>query len=210
MKSIRNIAALAALTIATLFTSCSSSGDPNYRPADTTSTPFALQNIYTRTSIRQFSGASIPNDTIQLLLRAGMAAPSAMNKQPWRFVVVSNASLRHRIGEELSNVGVDKMDKAAVAIVVCGDTTVTTGSGAEFWVQDCSAASENILLAANACRLGAVWCGVYPDAERVNKLRDILNLPSNIVPLNVIPVGRPLAGVNNPKEKFNPDYIINL
>ncbi len=198
--------AVGALAIA--LTSCSG-GNSSYAPADTTATPAIVQNILTRTSIRQFAPTPVSADTIDILLQAAMAAPSAKNVQPWKFVVVSDRSLLKAIGDRLPNVGPDKMVNAQAAVIVCGDATKFIPEMPDYWVQDCSAATENLLLAAHACGLGAVWCGIYPDTERVSVLRSILGLSDTLVPLNVIPVGVPDA-VHNPKDKYNPDNIIRL
>lgn len=183
-----------------LLASCN--GDHNYAPADTTSTPVALENIMTRTSVRQYTGKQIPADTLDILLKAAMAAPSAMNKQPWEFVVVNNADLR----AALADVVGDRTKTAGAVIVVCGNRDRFLPQMPEYWVQDCSAATENLLLAANACRLGAVWNGVYPQAEKEAQIRQILSLPETLVPLNIVTVGYPTA-INNPKDKWDPSKV---
>jgi nitroreductase len=123
------------------------------------------------------------------ILRAAMAAPSAVNMQPWTFVVVTN---RETLDELCAKLPYAKMlDKAGAAIVVCGIPDKDEVFSKDYWVMDCSAASENILLACHALGLGAVWTAVYVDMERVADVRTILNVPGNIVPLNVIPIGVP-------------------
>ena len=206
--SISKIAVTASALFTLAFTSCSG-GDTDYAPADTSTTPAVIQNILTRTSIRTYSEKPVSADTIDILLRAAMAAPSAKNVQPWKFVVVNDRALLKSIGDRLPNVGPDKMANAQAAIVVCGDVTRFIPDMPDYWVQDCSAATENLLLAAHACGLGAVWCGIYPDNERVATLRSILGLTDTLIPLNVIPVGVPDA-IHNPVDKFNPDNIIRL
>lgn len=183
-------------------------GESNYGPADTTSAPVAIENIMTRTSVRQYTGREIPDDTVTILLKAAMAAPSAVNKQPWEFVILKDADKREKIGEAIPGVG-DKTKTAGAVILVCGNKDRFIESAPEYWVQDCSAATENLLLAVNALDLGAVWCGVYPVEERVKQVKEILSLPENLIPLNVITIGYPTA-IDNPKDKWDPSKIITI
>lgn len=169
-----------------------------------TSEQIALENILTRRSVRYFTGGSIPQEQIETLLRCAMAAPSAVNKQPWAFVVVTDSALLARIGAEMPNTRCQ--NKPACAFVPCGDLTKALDGLPDFWINDLSAATENLLLAAHAMGLGAVWTGVHPDAARVAQLQTILGLPEHIVPLCVVPVGVP-AETPAVKDKFNRDNI---
>lgn len=165
----------------------------------------ALETIYNRTSIRSYSSEKVEKDAILTLLRAGMSAPSAVNKQPWAFMVIDNRDLMEQIGDEFKNAGMIK--KASCAIIVCGDLKLALeGVAQEFWVQDCSAATQNILLAAHSMGLGAVWCGVYPNPERIEALKALLSLPEHIVPLNIIPIGV-REKEQEPKDKWKEDRI---
>lgn len=148
-----------------------------------------INNIMTRVSVRDFTGEKISEAQIQTLLRAGMAAPSAMNRQPWAFVVITEDSMIARLGEAFpySRCG----NHPAIAIIPCGDMNKTlSGDGRDFWINDVSAATENILLAAHAMGLGAVWTGLHP-SERYHEAQAVLGLPEHIIPLCIIPVGIP-------------------
>lgn len=163
-----------------------------------------LDVIMTRTSIRSYQDRPVGADTVELLLRAAMAAPSAMNRQPWVFVVVDDKMLLQQFADSLPYAKM--VATAPLAIVVCGDLNKIPNSSDIQWSQDASAASENLLLAAHAMGLGAVWTGVYPRIERVKAVQNILNLPDNIIPLNVIPIGYP-AENPTPKQKWDPSKV---
>ncbi len=148
-----------------------------------------LTIIYSRRSVRLFTGEAVSRETLTTILRAAMAAPSAVNIQPWAFVVVTK---REALDELCDKLPYAKMlDKAGAAIVVCGIPGKDKVFSKDYWVMDCSAASENILLACHALGLGAVWTAVHVDKERIANVRKILNIPEDIIPLNVIPIGVP-------------------
>ena len=163
----------------------------------------AIKNIMTRTSIRKYTDQPVSKTDIETMLRAGMAAPTAVNRQPWHFVAVTDkAKLK-----ELSGGRGGMLEQCALAIVVCGNMEKTMqGKGQEFWIQDCSAATENILLAAHALGLGAVWTGGYPMDERVVSISKALKLPETIIPLCTIVIGYP-AESPTPKDKWKPENI---
>lgn len=170
-----------------------------------TSSEIAIENIMTRTSVRSYSGQEISKQQTDTLLRAAMAAPTAGNKQPWRFVVIDDKATLKYISENFSSMTM--AEKASIAIVTCGDVSATfPGEGVDYWMQDVSAATENLLLAAHAMGLGAVWCGIYPIAERVETFSKLLDLPKGIVPLGCVCIGYP-EGNPTPKDKWHPEYI---
>lgn len=162
-----------------------------------------INNIMTRTSIRSFTDEALNDEQIETILRAGMAAPSAVNKQPWKFVVVKN---RAKLKEIADSIGPSRpAASAACVIAVCGDMTKTLdGIGRDFWIHDCSAATENILLAAHALGLGAVWMGIFPDTDRVKTVRSILDIPETQEILSLVAIGHP-AENPTPKDKWNPE-----
>ena len=144
--------------------------------------------ILKRRSIRQFTEQEVTSDQITLLLEAAMAAPSAMNLKPWKFVVVTS---EERLNQLRKALPFGKMG-APCAIVVCGDLRSFKRAVQErFWVQDCSAATQNILLAATTLGLGTVWCGVHPISRIENAVGNALEIPDGVIPLNVIFVGYP-------------------
>jgi len=168
--------------------------------------PGVFETIRTRTSIRKFDPTvEVSDATIEKILRAGMCAPSAMNKQPWEFVVVRDPAQLKALGAALPYSRVE--NGAKVAIVVCGNLdNGLPGRGKEYWIHDCSAASMNILLAAKALGLGAVWTGVYPGEDRIAAVCKIVGIPEGYAPLNVIPLGAP-AENPPPKDKWNPAKV---
>ena len=164
-----------------------------------------IENILTRVSVREFTGEKISEAQIDTLLRAAMAAPSAINKQPWAFIVVTDEAVITQLGEALPYSRCN--NRPAVAIIPCGDLTkAIPGELADFWINDVSAATENLLLAAHAMGLGAVWTGLHPDMTRVQLVQNMLGLPEHIIPLCVVPVGVP-AEQPNVKDKFKPENI---
>lgn len=147
----------------------------------------AIEAIMTRRSIRYYTEDPVSDADIEKLLRAAMAAPSAGNQQPWRFVVTTEREQLDRMSET-TPYGL-MLRRAPLAITVCANTQNLQHSG--MWQQDCSAAAENILLAAHALGLGAVWLGFWPKMERVEPLKVLLGLPEGVEPLCVISIGHP-------------------
>jgi nitroreductase len=164
----------------------------------------AIENIMTRTSIRQYKDQPVEQEKIDIMLKAAMAAPTAVNLQPWHFIVITDKKTIGLLsGKQPTN--------APLLIAMCGDTDKTTMPDGkmklpDFWVQDVSAATENLLLAAHALGLGAVWTGVYPAMERVAEVANVLNCPQNIVPVAVVRVGYP-DEAPEPKNKFKEENI---
>ena len=145
----------------------------------------AMDAILSRRSIRKYTEGPVPDEVLNELLAAAMSAPSAGNQQPWHFVVIRERGILDEIPKYHPYSAMLK--EASVAILVCGDLKSEKHKG--YWVQDCSAATENLLIAVEAKGLGAVWLGVYPREERVAGIRKLLGLPEHIIPLSLIPVG---------------------
>ena len=196
---------LAIATALLMLGSCSTPQDGNDQqaaPADNGQA--AIENIMTRTSIRKYKDQPIEQEKIDIMLKAAMAAPTAANLQPWHFIVIDDKKTIDLLsGQQPTN--------APLLIAVCGDTNKTTmpdgkGKMPDFWIQDVSAATENLLLAAHALGLGAVWTGVYPVMERTAEIANVLNCPNNIVPVVVVRIGYPDESPQ-PKNKFNEENI---
>jgi nitroreductase len=157
-----------------------------------------LETIRTRRSIRKYTDQEVPEHLVTELLKAAMAAPSAGNEQPWHFVVIRDRNLLDEIPKFHPYSAMLKY--ASVAILVCGDLTLEKYKGC--WVQDCAAATQNLLLAATALGLGSVWTAVHPMEDRVRGMRRLLGLPGFVVPLALVPVGFP-ADSPGPADRFN-------
>lgn len=183
---------------------CKPQTDENKNEATADNGNAAIENIMTRTSIRQYKDQPVEQEKVDILLKAAMAAPTAVNLQPWHFIVITDKPTIDLLsGRQPTN--------APLLIAVCGDTDKTTMPDGktklpDFWVEDVSAATENLLLAAHALGLGAVWTGVYPAMERVAEVANVLNCPNNIVPMAVVRVGYP-DEAPEPKDKFKEENI---
>lgn len=203
MKKTFKMATFAAAMSALTLMSCGDNKTANTE-MKTTDTQTPIENIMTRTSVRKFTDRAISKDTLETIVKAGMAAPTAVNKQPWDFVVVTE---RQVLDSLMANHPYSNLATATAAIIVCGNMEkAMEGDGQAYWIQDCSAATENILLAAHALGLGAVWCGVYPMQDRIVPVRETLKLPSYVTPLNIISMGYP-AEDPQPKDKWNPANV---
>jgi len=146
-----------------------------------------VEAIMTRRSIRKFTGEPIGEEIITHLLKAAMAAPSSKNEQPWVFIVIDDQDLLHEIPK--FHPYAEMVKTAPVAILVCADRRRFLSE--EVWIQDCAAATQNILLAAHGLGLGAVWLGIYPRMERVKGVRSLLDIPIHIIPFSLVVIGYP-------------------
>ena len=161
-----------------------------------------MKVILGRRSIRKFTGETIPDEDVKKILEGAMAAPSACNQQPWHFVVVRDKKTHDRIMEIQPYTKM--LEKASLAIIVCADPELQTCRG--YWVQDVSAATQNILLSVEALGYGATWCGFYPNDDRVWELRKLLEMPNQVVPLNVIAIGVP-DEEKPPSNRYNEERV---
>lgn len=163
-----------------------------------------FQFILGRRSIRVYRPGEVSDATVTKLLQAAMAAPSAVAKDPWRFVVIRKREMLTRIAAALPNGGM--LATASVGIAVCGDLDAAHDHQLSYLLQDCSAAIENLLLCAHALGLGACWLGVHPREDRIRKLKEILSLPASVIPVSCISIGHP-GEEKEPRTRFNPDYV---
>ena len=161
-----------------------------------------FEAIFNRRSIRKYTGEPVNEEALQTILRAGSYAPSAMNRQPWHFIVIRNPQTLQAITKLQPYTQMLPQD--GCCIVVCGDKTRQPLAG--FLAEDCSAAIQNMLLATHALGLGAVWCGVYPISPFVKSLSKLLQLPAHILPIGLIALGQP-AEQRSVSERFNPDKV---
>jgi nitroreductase len=162
----------------------------------------AMKAIFSRRSIRKYTNKQVPDSVVKEILEAAMSAPSAGNEQPWHFIVIKDRKILNEITK--IHPYAQALNTASVAILVCGDLKLEVHK--DCWIQDCSAAAENILIAAQAKGLGTVWLGVYPRTERVDGIRKLLNIPDNVIPIAVIPIGYP-AEDKPPAVRFDPSRI---
>lgn len=165
-----------------------------------------IKTIMGRRSVRRYIDTPVSQDIIETLLKAGMAAPSASNRQPWEFVVVTKKEILEQLAEVTAYTKM--LHQSPVCLIVCGNRerfySDTDAQG--YWVQDCSAATENILVAAASLGLGTCWCGVFPRMKNVEAVAGLLGLPEGILPMNLIALGYP-SGDTSVKEKWQPDRV---
>ncbi|MCI7741020.1 MAG: nitroreductase family protein [Clostridiales bacterium] len=156
-----------------------------------------------RRSIRKYTEEPVSKEDIDLLMHAAMSGPSACNKTPWEFYVITDEAVL----EKLRNASRYSKIYAPLAIVVCGSLSRALPSQlAPYWIQDCSAATENILLAATDLGLGTVWCGIHPQKRAEERVREALGLTEKQIPLNIIYVGHP-DQVQEPRDQYKESYI---
>ena len=162
-----------------------------------------LDTIYKRRSIRVFDRRKVDKNILTDLLKAAMAAPSASNSRPWEFIVVTD---ERKLSELQSRIKYGKYN-APAAVIVCANLSIAKNESAfRFWVQDCSAATENLLIAAAGMGLGTVWIGAYPKENVINNLREILDIPEEVTPFNMIYIGYPAEEVK-PRTQYEESRV---
>lgn len=199
MKKSNTFYILLAVVLVIVFLKTSCMGDAKQQDDPTLKTKAVLENIAARKSVRKYLKKEVEEEKITAMLKAGMAAPSGMDRRPWEFVVVTDRAALDSMAAGLPYAKM--LTQAPMAIVVCGDSTRSS-----YWYVDCSAVTQNILLAAEALGLGAVWTAAYPYEGRIGIVRKYTNMPEQIVPLCIIPVGYP-DGPQKAKDKYDESKI---
>ncbi|MFB3850479.1 MAG: nitroreductase family protein [Acidobacteriota bacterium] len=162
----------------------------------------AIECLITRRSVRDFSEKEVEDKEIMEILKCAMFAPSAGNQRPWHFIVIRDKETMSKITQFHPHAAMLKTAKVAIAVIA--DTTAEKHQG--YWVQDCSACVQNILLSAHALGVGSVWLGIYPREERMKGLSGLLNLPENTIPFAVVAIGYPAKKIEQP-ERFDKTRI---
>lgn len=165
-----------------------------------------MKNILSRKSVRSYTDEAVTRQQLDTLVRAAMAAPTGKDMRPWKFIVIDDKSVMQQLAAQLPKAKM--LAEAQAAILVCGDLSIKDKEGkpSTNWTFDCSAASENLLLQAEAMGLGAVWTGVYPYEDRMDAIKKVFELPDDIIPFSLIPIGHP-KGDPQPKDKYNKENI---
>lgn len=163
-----------------------------------------LSCLFSRRSVRKYESKDVDENLVRDLLEAAMAAPSAVAKDPWSFVVVRRRDMLVKIAEGLPNGKM--LANAPVGLVVCGDLCRAHDEQLSYLLQDCSAAIENLLLAVNMLGLGACWLGVHPREDRITRIRSLLGIPEQVIPIAAIAIGRP-AESHKPRTRYRDDAV---
>ena len=163
-----------------------------------------IDNLFARRSIRAFTAEPVDPAQAEMLLKAAMAAPSAANRKPWHFVVVTDARMREALAQAHPHAAM--LAESPLALVPCGEPSLSIPDHPDYWIQDLAAATENVLLAATGLSLASVWCGVYPVPERVEAVRRVLGIPGQVVPFALIAIGHP-AEHKEPRTQYDAQRI---
>lgn len=162
----------------------------------------SLEALKTRRSIRKYTDNKIPEETIKELIKCAMYSPSAFDYQPWHFIVIDKKEIFDKILKAASHA--EMIKEASHVVILCGDSKLEENIG--LLIQDISAATQNLLLAAHTYGLGAVWVGIYPFEEIVNGIRDVFNLPDNIIPVSMAVLGYPGESPEQP-ERYKEERV---
>lgn len=163
-----------------------------------------IDNIFARRSIRKFTTESLTSDQVTTLLKAAMSAPNAGNRQPWHFIAITDPAMRIKLAEIHPYAQMAR--QAPLVVIPCGEPGRSVPGREEFWIQDVSAATTTMLIAATGLGLGGVWCGVYPDPDRVAQYRNVLGIPERVIPLACVCIGHP-DEQKEPRTQYDPERV---
>ena len=163
-----------------------------------------ISDLFARRSVRQFTDEPVTAEQVDLLLKAAMAAPSAANCRPWHFVAVTDPATRTKLAAVQRYTGM--VAQAPLCVVPCGEPAASIPDQPDFWIQDLSAAVENLLLAASGLGLGGVWCGIHPNEALKATVREILGVPAEIHPFCLVAIGHP-AATPPPRTQYDADRV---
>jgi nitroreductase len=162
----------------------------------------AIEALLSRRSVRHFTHQPVPKELVDILLNAAMHAPSAANAQPWHYIVINDRDLLEEV--TTFHPAAESLHEAPMAILVCGDDLLEKRP--DRWILDCSAATENMLLAAHALGLGAVWLGIHPDSLRIEGVCQLVGLPTHVHPLSLVVIGYPTR-VPPPANRYHSERV---
>ncbi|MHB1355576.1 MAG: nitroreductase family protein [Anaerolineae bacterium] len=163
-----------------------------------------IDNLFARRSVRQFTTEPVSDDQVMILLKAAMASANAGNRQPWHYIVLKDETVRATMADAHPYAKMAR--QSPVVIVPCGEPGQSFPGLNDYWIQDLAASTENLLLAVTGLGLGAVWCGVHPNAERVAVVRNVLGIPEHIIPFALVCIGHP-GEVKEPRTQYNQERV---
>lgn len=160
-----------------------------------------IDTILNRKSIRKYTDQMIEQEKIDLILKAGMSGPTAVNARPWSFIVVTDKELILKMADA-NGRSAQCLKEAKLGILICGDTSRAFSRAPEYWIIDCSIATQNMILAAESLGLGSVWLGTWPQLDKIKHQTELFNLPEHIIPHSLIAFGYPADETAAKKEKL--------
>jgi nitroreductase len=163
-----------------------------------------IDNLFARRSIRQFTAEAVTDDQVLILLKAAMASANAGNRQPWHYIVLKDEGIRAALADAHPYAKMAR--QSPLVIVPCGEPGQSFPGINDYWIQDLAASTENLLLAVTGLELGAVWCGVHPNQERVAVVRTVLNIPAHIIPFAMVCIGHP-GELKEARTQYNPERV---
>jgi len=165
-----------------------------------------LKAIFSRTSIRRYTGEAVPEETVKTILHAGMSAPSCVGARDWEFITVTDPEVLNKMADANGRPA-EPLRGAAFAVLVCGDLDRAFKGAPDYWIVDGAAVCENMIIAATDLGIGSVWLGTYPQMNRVENLKKLFELPDNIVPHSIISFGFPAEETGKEYDRYEPEKV---